>query len=162
MRDADLDAVLEIDQRAFPTPTPRSTFTYELSENRLAHYHALLCGETLVGYAGYWVIGDEMHISTIAVHPERRGKGLGELLLLNMLMISQQCPVTMVTLEVRENNSVAQLLYTKYRFDVVGRRKSYYRDTGEDAVLMTRAPLDAPYQNFLQSAAAALFERLAA
>lgn len=162
MRDSDLEAVLDIDRRAFPTPTPHSTFIYELNENKLAHYHVLTRCETVLGYAGYWLMGDEMHISTLAIHPERRGGGLGELLLLNMLTIAQQNPVTMVTLEVRESNSVAQTLYTKYRFDVVGRRKRYYRDTGEDALLMTRTPLDAPYWNFLERAAATLFARMGA
>lgn len=158
--ESDLDALQLIDQRAFPTPTSRATFEYELNENKLAQYHALLEGEMLIGYAGYWVIGDEMHISTIATDLAWRGRGLGELLLLNMLTIAQQCPVNLVTLEVRENNAVAQSLYQKYQFEVAGRRKKYYRDTGEDALLMTRTPLDAPYRNFLEQARIALFARL--
>jgi ribosomal-protein-alanine N-acetyltransferase len=160
MNTDDLDAVLAIDQKAFPTPTKRSLMIHELTENRLAEYHVLLEQETIIGYDGFWMMGDEMHISTIAVDSAQRGKGLGELLLLNMLYIAQQNPFNMATLEVRESNQVAQALYTKYQFEIVGKRKRYYRDTGEDALLMTREPLDAPYRNFLERARITLFSRL--
>ena len=139
---SDLLTVSDIEKQSFPTPTKEKSYRYELTENQLAHYQALFFEpasqlKQLIGYAGYWLIADEIHISTIAVEPQWRGKHLGELLLLNMIFMAYDHEADLVTLEVRENNTVAQALYQKYRFEVVGRRKRYYRDTGEDAILMT-------------------------
>lgn len=160
MTPADLDAVLTIDRLSFPSPTKASLYRYELTQNKLAHYCCLLAHDDVIGYAGYWVLADELHISTIAIHPDRRGCGLGELLLLALLLQAYQQPVTLVTLEVRRSNTTARTLYRKYKLDVVGERPRYYKDTGEDALIMTRAPLDAPYFNWLQTRQAALFKRL--
>jgi ribosomal-protein-alanine N-acetyltransferase len=81
-------------------------------------------------------VRDEVHISNIAVHPEWRGQGLGALLLLHMLFHALEHEAVVVQLEVRENNVAAQRLYERFGFEKVGRRKKYYRDTGEDALLM--------------------------
>ena len=80
---------------------------------------------------------DEAHIATIASHPEWRGRGVGELLLLNMLRVAQQIQAINTTLEVRVSNQAAQNLYRKYNFEEVGRRKAYYQDNREDALIMT-------------------------
>ena len=116
--------------------------------------------ETIIGFAGFWLIADEIHISTIATHPQWRGRGLGELLLLNLLFQSYTHPANMVTLEVRRSNTVAQALYRKYRFEEVGTRPRYYRDSGEDALLMTMASLNARYHQFLDQQQALLYQRL--
>ena len=160
MQLTDIKAVMSIDQLSFPTPAKEQLFRYELIENDLAHYDCLTAEDQLVGYIGYWLMGDEVHISTIATHPDWRGKGLGELLLLHLLTRAYSLPVTLVTLEVRQNNMVAQALYEKYQFKQVGKRRRYYRDTGEDAIIMTRLPLDAPYHNWLAVQQVKLFERL--
>lgn len=160
---ADIDAMLPIEQHSFPTPVKASTYVYELTENRLAHYQALTAGDRLIGYAGYWLIADEAHVSIIAVDPGWRGRGLGELLLLNVIAQARAAGAALVTLEVRENNITAQQLYAKCRFEVVGRRRRYYRDTGEDAILMT-LPLDdntAVVDALLFDGREALFARLA-
>jgi len=138
MQAADIPAVLEIDRLSFPTPASEQLFLNELTDNQLAHYQVLTRdGEALAGYAGFWLIAGEIHISTIAVHPDERGCGRGEWLLLNLLLEAWALDPLLVTLEVRRGNDVAQALYRKYRFEEVGLRKRYYRDTGEDAVLMT-------------------------
>ena len=135
---ADIAAVLEIDHLSFPTPATEQLFLNELTDNQLAHYQVLARGGTaLVGYAGFWLIAGEIHISTIAVHPDERGRGRGEWLLLNLLLEAWALDPLLVTLEVRRGNETAQALYRKYRFEEVGLRKRYYRDTGEDALLMT-------------------------
>jgi ribosomal-protein-alanine N-acetyltransferase len=138
---ADIPAVLVIDRLSFPTPTPEQVFINELTDNALAHYQVLTCdgeaGETIAGFAGFWLIAREVHISTIAVAPEERGRGRGEWLLLNLLLLACELEPLLVTLEVRRSNTVAQSLYRKYRFAEVGARRRYYRDTGEDALLMT-------------------------
>ncbi len=138
----DLDDVLVIDRLSLPTPTKAAVYRYELAQNKLAHYQALaVVGNgrmpTLIGFAGYWRMGDEIHVSMIAVHPDWRGRGLGELLLLNQLFDAAAMNADQVTLEVRASNKVAQALYAKYAFVEVGRRPRYYKDTGEAAVLMT-------------------------
>ncbi|MDX1414051.1 MAG: ribosomal protein S18-alanine N-acetyltransferase [Candidatus Promineifilaceae bacterium] len=164
---SDLPALAVIEGQSFPTPTREKVFRYELTENRLAHYQALLLEnheqtERLLGYTGFWLIADEVHISTIAVDPQWRGHNLGELLLLNLLFLAYDHDAGLVTLEVRINNLTAQSLYRKYRFEEVGRRRRYYRDTGEDAILMTVQLHSNPsYRLFLQEKKETLFSRLA-
>ncbi len=163
---ADLSAVRELDRLSFPTPARAGLFEHELEQNELAHYQVLEVVEgngsspQLIGFSGFWLIADEIHVSTIATHPHWRGRGLGELLLLNLLFESYNHPANMVTLEVRRSNLVAQALYRKYQFEEVGSRPRYYRDTGEDALLMTMASLNARYHQFLEVQQAALFQRL--
>ncbi len=138
---ADIPAVLEIDRASFPSPAPEQMFINELTDNPLAHYQVLArdeaTGETVAGFAGFWLIAGEVHISTIAVAPAERGRGRGEWLLLNLLLLACALDPLLVTLEVRRGNTVAQALYAKYRFEEVGARRRYYRDTGEDALLLT-------------------------
>ncbi len=161
----DLTAVKQIDRLSFPTPARDGLFEHEIEGNDLAHYQVLervmKYQATIVGYSGYWLIGDEMHISTLAIHPDWRGKHLGELLLLNMLTYCYKQPVTTATLEVRTSNQSAQNLYHKYRFQIVGQRRRYYRDTGEDALIMTSPVLDAVYHQFLDEQKATLLSLLA-
>ena len=134
----DIPAVLEIDRLSFPTPATERLFLNELTDNKLAHYQVLVRGsDTLTGYAGFWLIADEIHISTIAVHPDERCRGRGEWLLLNLLLEACALEPILVTLEVRRGNHTAQALYRKYQFQEVGLRRRYYHDTGEDALLMT-------------------------
>lgn len=100
----------------------------------------------VVGYGGFWFIIDEAHISTIAVHPDWRGRHVGERLFVSILEQALDLGAVTATLEVRVSNDRAQGLYRKYHFEVVGRRKHYYRDNGEDALLMT-AELGAGYRD---------------
>ncbi len=160
MQESDIEAVAAIDRLSFPTPTRVKLFYHELQQNQMAHYQVLQEAAKIVGFAGYWLIGDEIHISTIAVHPAQRGRQLGELLLLNMLFLAYTHPACLVTLEVRRTNVVAQALYEKYQFALVGERRGYYKDTGEDALLMTVTPLDGRYHQFLTTQQTHLFTRL--
>jgi ribosomal-protein-alanine N-acetyltransferase len=91
---------------------------------------------------GFWFIVDEAHISTIAVHPDFRQHGIGEILLQWALREALHLDAQLVTLEVRVSNHKAINLYEKYGFEVVGRRAHYYRDNNEDALLMTRINSD--------------------
>ncbi|MDH7570646.1 MAG: ribosomal protein S18-alanine N-acetyltransferase, partial [Armatimonadota bacterium] len=90
----------------------------------------------VVGYAGMWLVADEAHITNIAVHPDYRGRHVGERLLVSLLDTALQRGARHVTLEVRRGNLVAQGLYQKYRFQAVAVRRRYYSDTGEDAIVM--------------------------
>lgn len=164
MRLSDIDSVMAIETEAFPTPWKASAYRYEITENRLARYQVLTVKrgdrpEKIIGYAGYWLLADEVHISTIAVSPSWRQRGLGQLLLLNLLMMATREPAHLVTLEVRKGNVTAQQLYQKFRFEFVGERKRYYQGK-EDALLMTVAPLDTAYRIFLKRMRDSLFDRL--
>jgi ribosomal-protein-alanine N-acetyltransferase len=114
----------------------------------------------LIGYCGFWQIADEAHISTIAVHPDWRGHKLGELQLWSMIRHALRRRATKVTLEVRVSNTLAQNLYVKYGFEVVGRRKAYYSDNKEDAYNMLVGPLDEAYHARMIEWGRALAQRL--
>ncbi|MBK9050627.1 MAG: ribosomal protein S18-alanine N-acetyltransferase [Chloroflexi bacterium] len=161
MQLADIEPVLTIELASFPTAWTASGYAHELAENQIAHY-VTLSHETagIVGYAGYWLLADEVHISIITVDPGWRGRGLGELLLLEILFSAYSHPAQLATLEVRRSNEVAQALYRKYGFEQVGLRPRYYQDTGEDACIMTIEPLDDAYRQRLEGAWQTLSARL--
>lgn len=142
----DVDEVMAIESLVYTRPWSARGYRHELTHNDLAHYQVLTVGAynhtPIVGYIGYWLVLDEAHISTVVIHPEWRGQGLGELLLLSALYAAIAQGAATATLEVRRSNLVAQLLYQKYGFEVVGERLRYYHDNHEDALIMTLTPLD--------------------
>jgi ribosomal-protein-alanine N-acetyltransferase len=93
-------------------------------------------GDPIVGFAGMWVLFDEAHVTTIGVSPQLRGKGLGELLLLDLVDEALRRNAEWLTLEVRVSNTPAQALYEKLGFTRQGVRRRYYSDNGEDAYIM--------------------------
>ena len=135
MRFADLPVIEQIDHRCFPLPWQRSVYETELT-NRAATYLVARIGPTVVGYAGAWVVADEAHVTTLAVDPAYRGAQIGERLLLSLMEEAVIRRASHATLEVRERNCTAQHLYRKYGFRNAAIRKSYYSDTGEDAIVM--------------------------
>jgi ribosomal-protein-alanine N-acetyltransferase len=139
MRPEDIPAVMEIDGVSFPNPWPENVYLFELRENHAAHLLVLAHRDsgTIVGFVGYWLVVDEAHISTFAIHPEYRKRGLGGVLLAGMLRDAVARGAVSALLEVRAGNRDAQALYARFAFNNVGRRHGYYRDNGEDALLMT-------------------------
>jgi len=97
---------------------------------------------SIVGYAGIWIMTDEAHVTTIASHPDLRGRGVGELLLVALIHRGMEIGARWMTLEVRASNAVAQNLYRKYTFKEMGVRRRYYSDNGEDALVMWTDALD--------------------
>ena len=95
----------------------------------------------IAGYVSLWFQGNETHITEIAVREEFRGKGIGELLLIGSVRVAMEHGSTVLTLEARVSNFIAQRLYEKYGFKEVGIRKNYYSDNREDAVIMTTSPI---------------------
>jgi ribosomal-protein-alanine N-acetyltransferase len=172
MQWADVPAVMDIERQSFSLPWSDYTYRHELLENIHSHYfvvrrinHAPVKRSSwlarlfprhtqlapVVSYGGFWLIADEAHISTIASHPDWRARGLGELMLLAMIERAIEMKANMVTLEVRTTNEVAQNLYKKYGFEIVGHRARYYRDNDEDAELMTVEGVQQPdYRRKLQ------------
>lgn len=131
-----IDSVLSIDSLSFPTPWSRESFENEIENNKFARYVVAKKDDVIIGYAGMWLILDEAHITNIAVHPEYRGIGSGNLLLEALMEICKIEFVSNMTLEVRKSNLVAQNLYKKYGFIEEGLRKAYYGDNKEDAIIM--------------------------
>jgi ribosomal-protein-alanine N-acetyltransferase len=164
MQLSDIPAVMEIEQVAFPVPWKASAYEYEIVSNRVASYQVLTAqiGDKpalIIGYCGYWRLADEAHISTIAIQPEWRGRGLGEMLLINMLFLTYRDSAQIATLEVRRSNIVAQSLYKKYKFELVGERRRYYQKQ-EDALIMTVTSLDKHYLSFLRSKQIVLLQKI--
>lgn len=156
MRPTDLSLVLAIENLSFGTPWPKSAYEYELNQNK----NSLLWvaealqpdGEYLVvGMVVIWLILDETHIATLAVHPDYRGHGIARCLLMTALKEAIKKGATEATLEVRATNNAAQELYRRFKFKIVGHRPRYYRDNNEDAIIMTVSQLDEMYINWLDT-----------
>ncbi len=117
--------------------------------------------KNVVGFAGIWFMVDEAHITTVAVDPEWRGRGLGELLLLALIEKCIAINASLITLEVRASNDVAQRLYYKYGFYSNGVRLRYYSDNGEDALVMWSDEVESPtFRRRLEKNKMALRERI--
>jgi len=139
MTSADLDAVVEIERRSFPTPWSPGLFLHELkipfSRTTLAR---LANGTTRpVGYVCRWRVGDEMHILNLAVDPDQRRAGIGRTLVEHVLEEAITSGVQLVTLEVRRGNAAAVALYRRFGFTETGVRRNYY-GRGQDALIMSR------------------------
>jgi ribosomal-protein-alanine N-acetyltransferase len=107
--------------------------------------------EYLVGIAGFWIMVDEAHITTLGTRISCRRQGIGERLLIQVIETAAQLRADVVTLEARVSNKEAQALYEKYGFQKVGIRRAYYTDNGEDAVIMTTDSLNSSiFQSRLQ------------
>jgi [ribosomal protein S18]-alanine N-acetyltransferase len=91
-----------------------------------------------------WAILEEAHITMLAIHPHFQGRGLGQALLWALLKSANQRQLERATLEVRSSNLAAISIYKKFGFKEAGRRKRYYADTGEDALVMWRSGLEKP------------------
>ena len=139
----DLDEVLAIERASFSMPWSRGAFLYEMQQNRVARCWVMREEGRVIGYLCLWEIADELHITNIAVHPAHRRQGVGRLLLQGVLEDARERRLRLVVLEVRPSNAEARKLYDAFAFRVVGRRRGYYYDTGEDALVM-EARLDRP------------------
>jgi ribosomal-protein-alanine N-acetyltransferase len=104
---------------------------------------------SLLGIACLWAIAEEAHITLLAVHPNYRRQGLGQTLLYAMLAKAWLRQLEWATLEVRVSNPVAIALYRAFGFQDVGRRRRYYQDTGEDALILWLKGLQEPDFTYL-------------
>lgn len=133
----DIDGVMEIEYASFAIPWSREAFEEELTNNKHAVYIVAKQGNKVIGYGGMWKVLEEGHITNIAVHPDFRRMRVGYAIVEALTQIAKNKGIGSMTLEVRENNIAAQGLYRKFGFEVVGRRKKYYADNNEDALIMT-------------------------
>jgi [ribosomal protein S18]-alanine N-acetyltransferase len=154
MYESDIEGALAIEEATYPTPWTRGIFLDELAAPGRTYLVAEAEGD-IVGYGGLLVVGDEAHITSVTIHPERRGDRLGTRLMLRLARSAIEAGASSVTLEVRVSNEPAQALYRRFGMAPVGVRKSYYRD--EDALIMWAHDIDrAAYGERLQAIAGEL------
>lgn len=135
---SDLEAVHAIECDAFTDPWTRSSFVEALESPHLYFSVAVTQAGHVVGYVLGWFAAGDGEIANIAVAREARGKGIGGRLLDEAIMTAQATGAVTIHLEVRESNLPAQALYASRRFTPVGRRRGYYREPPEDAIVLRR------------------------
>ncbi|HJR44281.1 MAG TPA: ribosomal protein S18-alanine N-acetyltransferase [Actinomycetota bacterium] len=136
MRRRHLRKVLSIESRVYPRPWSPSLFLSELAQRTTRTYLVARHRGEVVGYSGMMFLGREAHVTNIAVDPDFHGRKVGTRLLLTIITEAIARGAQVVSLEVRVSNHVAQAMYVKFGFSVVGTRKGYYIETNEDAFIM--------------------------
>ena len=151
MREGDVNTVQEIEREIFATPWPRNAYYRELASRASAHYVVLRqdgpaerpssyrnadFDPTILGYGGMWRMYDEAHVTTIGVRHDVQHHGYGRVLFAGLVQAAYDMGAKWVTLEVRTSNDNAMRMYEGFGFKVIGRRKGYYTDNGEDAIVM--------------------------
>jgi [ribosomal protein S18]-alanine N-acetyltransferase len=155
----DLDEIMPLERECFADPWTRRMYLSDLTTNALAVYLVVRAADdkwqmangsesvtagghpsAILAYGGFWLLLDEAHIATVASHPDWRGCGLGQWLMVALLDTAVARGAASSTLEVRAGNLPAKDLYQKLGYEVTGVRKRYYRD-GEDGLIMTTPPL---------------------
>jgi [ribosomal protein S18]-alanine N-acetyltransferase len=159
MREADIATVQEIEREIFSTPWPRNAYYRELASRSSAHYLVLrqegpveipvgIQGSdfdpSIVGYGGMWRMYDEAHVTTIGVRHDLQHRGFGRVLFAGLVQAAYDMGAKWVTLEVRTSNENAMKMYEAFGFKVIGRRKGYYTDNGEDAIVMWSDSIHSP------------------
>ncbi|HRR41632.1 MAG TPA: ribosomal protein S18-alanine N-acetyltransferase [Syntrophales bacterium] len=139
MEEGDLDQVMAIETVSFRTPWTVNMFKSELRA-RISRNLVVLAGacgrQEIAGYVSFWVFADESHLNSLAVRDDFRRRGVASKLLEAMVERSKKEGALRGTLEVRESNQAAIALYERYGYVVAGRRRNYYDDTKEDALIM--------------------------
>ncbi|MBN8802514.1 MAG: ribosomal-protein-alanine N-acetyltransferase [Lysobacteraceae bacterium SCN 69-123] len=142
MHEGDLDAVMEIELRAYPFPWTRGIFQDCLRAGYPGR--VLAGGDGLFGYGLLSIAADEAHVLNVCVDPSRQSRGLGRRLLRDLVQVARQHRAARVFLEVRPSNAAAIALYHSEGFNEIGRRPRYYPAvTGrEDALVMAMELVD--------------------
>jgi ribosomal-protein-alanine N-acetyltransferase len=150
MRRRHLRGVMAIERRVYPRPWSPNLFVSEMTAGHGRAYLVALEGRQVVGYAGLISYGEEAHVTTIAVDPERQRRKVGTRLLHELLHHARALGAHAVSLEVRVTNWGAQRMYARFGFRPVGIRKGYYQETNEDAVVMWTDDIRTPeYERLL-------------
>lgn len=132
----DIDEISRIENESFSTPWSKKSLEMEVARNPLSHYLVAVKNFHIVGYGGFWKIGDEGHIGNIAVERDSRHRGVGTLLMEKMVADAKDMGIKAMTLEVRPGNIPALKLYSSFDFYKAGVRKGYYSDTKEDGWIL--------------------------
>ena len=127
--------ILEIENFSFPSPWSPKAFLEEMGRT-CSYLWALITDQGVAGYICFWMLTGKIHLLNIAVHPEKRGAGLGRYLLNRMIEKGRSNGIETAWLEVRPSNKRAIVFYKRAGFRETGRRPLYYNDTNEDAIVM--------------------------
>jgi ribosomal-protein-alanine N-acetyltransferase len=133
----DIPAVVALDQISFSMPWPERSFRFEVTANPASRCWVAEANGRIVGMIVAWLFVDEVHIATLATHPDFRRQGIARQLLLHVLQLAVKEGAVSSFLEVRAGNLAAQDMYHKFGYKQSGRRPRYYKDNSEDAILMT-------------------------
>ena len=127
--------VAEIERLCFSEPWSEQALSESL-DSQYSHFYVYLDGDRVTGYMGLYAVAGEGSVTNVATHPDSRGRGIGTALVKNALEVGKRLELEYIFLEVRESNIIAQGLYEKCGFEVVGKRKGFYAMPKEDAVVM--------------------------
>lgn len=141
MNTQDIMGVFEVSKICFSIPWSKVSVESELS-NPLAKYIVAKDSETnkVVGFIGVWIVLTDGDITNIGVHPDYRGKNISGGLLTSLFSLCSDLGCTVLNLEVRRSNLIAQNIYKKFNFVEIGVRRNYYGNK-EDAILMQKSDL---------------------
>ncbi len=142
MRRRHLRSVLRIEAQVYPRPWSLSLFMSELALRSTRAYTVVRADGMVVGYSGLMLLGEDAHVTTIAVDPEWHRRGIATRMLIHMARTAVARGARHLTLEVRVTNTAAQALYRKFGFTPAGVRKNYYAETNEDALVMWANDID--------------------
>jgi len=137
MKPSHVAQIAQMEKICFSDPWSERSIASEL-DNKLAFWLVALEGETVAGYIGSQTVMDETDMMNVAVHPDFRRKGIAEALVTALVENLKQQGSHCLTLEVRASNAPAIALYEKLGFAEIGRRKNYYRNPREDALILRK------------------------
>ena len=140
MTQADTDAIAAIEAKCFAMPWKREDFWRE-AHNELAEYIVGELNGKIIAYAGAWVSFNQADVMSVAVDPEYHRQGVGTILFGELINAVKARGAKSITLEVRPSNTAAIKLYESFGLKSVGRRRGYYLDNGEDALIMWNTKL---------------------
>lgn len=143
----DIGQVVAIDKVSFSLPWPERSFRFEVTDNPASRAWVAELNGNIVGMIVAWLFLDEAHIATIATHPNFRRQGIASSLLIYALQTMLNEGALSAILEVRAGNTAAQEMYRKFGFEEAGCRPRYYKDNGEDAILMRLSNLPVKLEN---------------
>ena len=134
----DLDRIVELEHILFTSAWNKSDFIYELLENQFSFNYVLEENDQIIGYVGVWLMYEQSQITPIGVDPAYWRRGLGRMLMQEMIELAMKQGCEKMSLEVRISNQPAISLYQSLGFETVAIRKDYYQDNHEDAYLMVK------------------------
>jgi len=138
MQQNDIAELIKIEKRSFIAPWTERIFEETLFSPISINFVAKK-GDVLLGYIMVYCVHDEAHILNLAVHPDFRNKGYASRLIASIIEYCLEKNIKEIFLEVRESNTSAQNLYKKHGFETIGKRKCYYIESNEDALVMKLA-----------------------
>jgi ribosomal-protein-alanine N-acetyltransferase len=131
----DIDWIMEIEKKSFVAPWSKTMFE-EIIFSPDSRGIVIEHNNSIIGYTVFYTVDVEAHVMNLAVNPMERKQGYARHLLDHALKFFSEKGISECYLEVREHNRDAQRLYEHFGFEVIGRRKKYYPETGEDALVM--------------------------